>query len=350
MMRSLFSGVTGLRAHQTKMDVIGNNIANVNTIGFKKSTTTFKDLFSQTSSYSSAPTGDIGGINAQQIGLGVSVGDINIMHTPGAAQYTGNPLDFCIEGDGFFIVRTPEQEVFTRAGNFKLDSEGNLVTADGNFVLGYPTAWKTTEEATEEAADAAGVDPDAADTVYGHYIKNEAPIDEDGDVGDVPYEDGVAYDGTTASLQGIRIDTEIFYQFAVDQTGAVIAQLREDTSEADIVAAMGGAEDGAEDAIIPKGTKIVIGYVALASFTNASGLEKIGGNNYVRSQNSGPVEIGNPGDAGYGKLIGSSQEMSNVDLSQEMVDMIITQRGFQANSRIITVSDTILEELINLKR
>lgn len=319
MMRSLYSGVTGLRAHQTKMDVIGNNIANVNTIGFKKSTTTFKDLFSQTTSYASAPTGQIGGINAQQIGLGVSVGDIRMMHTPGAAQYTGNPLDFCIEGDGFFVVRTPEAEVYTRAGNFGLDQAGNLVTADGNFVLGYPVEWQPTVP-----GDPTTNPP--TPTKYGECIKD------------------ANYDGTTNSLVGISVDKDLFYQFAIDQTGAVVAQLREDTTEDKI------HPDGDAGVTIPKGTKVVIGYVALANFTNPSGLEKLGGNNYANSQNSGDPVIGAPGDAGYGKLVGSSKEMSNVDLSEEMVDMIITQRGFQANSRIITVSDTILEELINLKR
>ena len=321
MMRSLYSGVTGLRAHQTKMDVIGNNIANVNTIGFKKSTTTFKDLFSQTSSYASAPTGQIGGINAQQIGLGTQVGDIRVMHTPGASQYTGNPLDFCIEGDGFFIVRTPEGERFTRAGNFGLDESGNLVTADGNFVLGYPVSWTGTVAAT----------PDVP-AVYGSCAIDTVNFPNPG----------------TADLRGISIDTDMFYQFSVDSTGAVVAQLREDTADSDVATAL-GLQGGTAD-IIPKGTKITIGYVALGNFTNPAGLEKQGGNNYNLSANSGAVTIGRPGDAGYGKLIGSSKEMSNVDLSEEMVDMIVTQRGFQANSRIITVSDTILEELINLKR
>lgn len=324
MMRSLFSGVTGLKSHQTKMDVIGNNIANVNTIGFKKSSTTFKDLFSQTSSYASAPAAGIGGINAQQIGLGSAVGEIKVMHTPGAAQYTGNPLDFCIEGDGFFIVRTTESEVYTRAGNFNLDSDGNLVTADGNYVLGYPVDWTGTTDP----------DPDTGIVTYGHCIKSEDFIDED--TGN--------FTGGTNDLVNISVDVEKFYQFSVNDKGEVVAQLKNDTPASELHA------EGEDDDIIPKGTKVVIGYVALGSFTNPAGLEKLGGNNYAISQNSGPVEVGSPGDAGLGKLVGSSQEMSNVDLSAEMVDMIVTQRGFQANSRIITVSDTMLEELINLKR
>ncbi|MBQ9625393.1 MAG: flagellar hook-basal body complex protein [Clostridia bacterium] len=141
----------------------------------------------------------------------------------------------------------------------------------------------------------------------------------------------------------------MFYQVSVDQTGAVVAQLRDAATAKDIGDAL-GIDASADSATLPKGTKVIVGYIALASFTNPSGLEKLGANNYSRSQNSGTPEIGHPGDAGYGKLIGGSKEMSNVDLSEEVVDMIVTQRGLQANSRIITVSDSILEELINLKR
>ncbi|MEA4970129.1 MAG: flagellar hook-basal body complex protein [Candidatus Pelethousia sp.] len=138
MMRSLFSGVTGLRSHQTRMDVIGNNIANVNTVGFKKSTVTFKDLYSETISAASAASGTgagtTGGVNAKQIGLGSAVSSISVVHTPGSAQYTGNGMDVAISGDGYFVVQTPTGNMYTRAGNFYTDQAGNLVTADGYYV------------------------------------------------------------------------------------------------------------------------------------------------------------------------------------------------------------------------
>lgn len=138
MMRSLFSGVTGLKSHQTRMDVIGNNIANVNTMGFKKSSVTFKDLYSETISASSAATGvgagTTGGINAKQIGLGAQVNAVTVVHTAGSAQYTGNGMDVAISGDGFFIVETPEGTMYTRAGNFSTDQAGNLVTQGGHYV------------------------------------------------------------------------------------------------------------------------------------------------------------------------------------------------------------------------
>lgn len=138
MMRSLFSGVTGLRSHQTRMDVIGNNIANVNTVGFKKSTVTFKDLYSETISAAAAASGTgagtTGGVNAKQIGLGSAVSSISVVHTPGSAQYTGNGMDVAISGDGYFVVQTPTGNMYTRAGNFYTDQAGNLVTADGYYV------------------------------------------------------------------------------------------------------------------------------------------------------------------------------------------------------------------------
>lgn len=138
MMRSLFSGVTGLRSHQTRMDVIGNNIANVNTVGFKKSTVTFKDLYSETISAAAAASGagagTTGGVNPKQIGLGAAVNSISVVHTPGSAQYTGNGMDVAISGDGYFVVQTPTGNMYTRAGNFYTDQAGNLVTADGYYV------------------------------------------------------------------------------------------------------------------------------------------------------------------------------------------------------------------------
>lgn len=327
MMRSLFSGVTGLKSHQTKMDVIGNNISNVNTVGFKKSNVTFSDLFSETSSPASGPTGTIGGINPKQIGLGSQVGSITTVHTPGSTQYTGNPTDFGIEGDGFFIIRTPEKEVFTRAGNFKLDEQGSLVTQDGNFVLGYPTVWQDA---------VAPVPPATVGTEAGFIV-------------DPAYNPAAT---GTSGLSEIQVDTNLYTGMTVDGTGAVIVQAKNDIPIGGIRAANPGppAVTAIPSAIIPKGTKITLGYVATSTFTNPSGLQKLGGNNYDVSANSGAAAIGHPGDAGYGKLVGSSLEMSNVDLSEEMVNMIVTQRGFQANSRIITVSDSILEELINLKR
>lgn len=138
MMRSLFSGVTGLRSHQTRMDVIGNNVANVNTTGYKKSVVTFKDLYSEKVSAAAGATGTgagtTGGINAKQIGLGSAVGAISVVHSPGSSQYTGRSMDVAISGDGYFVVQTPSGLQYTRSGNFYTDTSGNLVTEAGYYV------------------------------------------------------------------------------------------------------------------------------------------------------------------------------------------------------------------------
>src|SRR4051812_23510661 len=149
MMRSLFSAISGLRVHQTMLDVTANDIANVNTVGFKGSTVSFKDALSELQSGASGPSTGLGGKNAEQIGLGVQLGAISTNMSSGAIQTTNNPFDLAIQGEGFFRVasiKTPGTPPafgtvnYTRAGNFTADSAGNLVTQDGQYVLGYAVA------------------------------------------------------------------------------------------------------------------------------------------------------------------------------------------------------------------
>ncbi|WP_438446899.1 flagellar basal body rod protein FlgG [Gorillibacterium sp. sgz5001074] len=276
MLRSLYSGVSGMRGFQTKLDVIGNNIANVNTIGFKAGRAMFKDILSQTVAGVTAPNGnDAGGVNAKQIGLGVTLGSIDTIHTPGSAMTTNVPTDLRIDGDGFFAVSsTPDQEppFLTRAGNFTVDAAGNLVNADGLFVR--------SSEGT--------------------------PI--------------VIGDDITA--------------FSISQDGALVTVNAEGVAEVTT-------------------TKIAVMKVA-----NPAGLEKIGGNLYRLTPNANPdgaIEFGdtataNNAEQGTGAIIAGQLEMSNVDLTSEFTEMIVAQRGFQANSRIITTSDEVLQEVVNLKR
>ncbi len=272
MLRSLYSGISGMRGFQTKLDVIGNNIANVNTIGFKGSRVMFKDILSQSVSGITAPEeGERGGVNAKQIGLGVTLGSIDTIHTPGSAMTTNIVTDLRIDGDGFFAVASVDgQEVpyLTRAGNFTLDGARQLVTADGLFVQ----------------------------NVGGGNIV----LDED----------------VTA--------------FSIAQDGSIIAVGADGTSE-------------------PTGQQIGIVTVA-----NPGALEKIGGNLYRFNANANPDEIeviaANDAETGTGAVISGQLEMSNVDLTNEFTEMIVAQRGFQANSRIITTSDEILNEIVSLKR
>lgn len=271
MLRSMYSGISGMKNFQTKLDVIGNNIANVNTFGFKKSRVTFKDAMYQTMSSAAAPAGNLGGMNAKQVGLGSEVGTIEAIHTESSMQTTGRILDLAIAGDGYFIVSDGTNDYYTRAGNFYLDEDGALVTADGLKVQAYNTA-------------------------------------------------------TPSVVDDVTIDLNTTYSdFTIGPTG-VISGVRKDT-----------------------GAIETIGTIALATFSNTTGLESVGGNRYTDSLNSGAPNIDVPGDA-RGTIATGKLEMSNVDLSEEFTEMIVAQRAFQANTRIITTSDEILQELVNLKR
>lgn len=260
-----------MRGFQTKLDVIGNNIANVNTIGFKGSRVMFQDMLSQKMSGVTAPTDETGGVNSRMVGLGSTISAIDVIHTPGSAMTTNVVTDLRIEGDGFFAIAPSddyETPYLTRAGNFTLDAERRLVTADGMFVLA-----------------------------------------EGGDI--------------------IQLDEEV-NAFSIGKNGEIIAANADGTSES---------------------TGIFIGLVMV---TNPRGLEQIGGNLYQMTPNSDVdiPEIGfaNDPEIGSGAIISGELEMSNVDLTAEFAEMIVSQRGFQANSRIITTSDEILQEVVNLKR
>ena len=276
MLRSLYSAITGLRNHQTRMDVIGNNIANVNTVGYKSSRVVFQDLYSQSLQPATGGTATSAGTNPQQVGLGVAISSIDIMHTRAGSQYTGNMLDVAVEGDGFFIVsedgNPANQLAYTRAGNMKIDSNGCL-TVNGMFVMGYSLPLPT---------------PPATPTL--------SPI-----------------------------DTSAYSHVSIDKNGVV-------------------------KGLDASNNEVSFAQIQLATFNNQAGLEKAGSNLYTESANSGTRTIGAPNSGAAGSLNPGALEMSNVDLAQEFTDMITTQRGFQANSRVITVSDTLLEELVNLKR
>lgn len=271
MLRSMYSGISGMRGFQTKLDVIGNNIANVNTVGFKGSRVMFQDMLSQKMSGVTAPTDEQGGVNPQMIGLGTTIGSIDTLHTPGSAMTTHIVTDLRIDGDGFFAVSQSEDmetPLLTRAGNFRLDAERRLVTASGMFVLA-----------------------------------------EGGDI--------------------IQLDEEV-NAFSISSNGEIIAVNEDGTSES---------------------TDIFIGVVRV---TNPSGLEQAGGNLYRMTPNSDvdipEIGLANDPEMGTGAIISGQLEMSNVDLTAEFTEMIVAQRGFQANSRVITTSDEILQEVVNLKR
>lgn len=281
MLRSLFSGVSGMNNHLTAQDVVANNIANVNTIGYKASTASFQDTVSQTVSEASAPIGTgaaatMGGRNAKQIGLGMTMAGIGRDMTEGSAQTTDRPMDFAIHGEGYFVLKNGTQTYYTRNGNLGVDQDGNLVTANGMLVQGVMGAGTLT--------------------------------------------------GTPGALGNITIDGTKYSDYAIDTNGYVNATNR------------------------TTGKKEQIGRLALATFNNPAGLDSVGSSCFQPSSNSGAAVNRYVNDGGAGALQSGELEMSNVSLASEMTNMIIIQRGFQANSRVITTADSMLEELVNLKR
>lgn len=300
MIRSLYSGIGGMSNFQNKLDVIGNNIANVNTFGFKKGRATFNDLVSQQMGGASTATAERGGTNPQQIGLGGGMSSIDTLTTQGSLQSTGRDLDIAISGDGYFVVRDGDADFYTRAGNFYLDSEGSLVNGDGLRVQGYLPEGGEVPDPTPEDTTNLNIPAGAS---LGEIIGNNNGVDP----------------------AGADLDTTFLESFNISQTGEI-------------------------NGVFSDGNVRVLGQIAMANFSNPGGLNKAGSNTYEATNNSGVPEVGLSGTGGRGGMVGSALEMSNVDLSAEFAEMIVSQRGFQANTRMITTSDEILQELINLKR
>ncbi|MFS8524354.1 MAG: flagellar hook protein FlgE [Limnochordales bacterium] len=517
MMRSLFAGVSGLQSHQTRMDVIGNNIANVNTVGYKAGRVTFADTLYQTIRSASAPTATRGGTNPVQVGLGVRVASIDIIHTAGSPQPTGLQTDLAMNGNGFFVLKEGEQLLFTRAGVFDLDEAGWLVSkATGLRVAGWnavegvvdtnqpieeirvPIGQTIPARATTEAVFEGNLDAEAGVPV-GHVVRmvrtvndgtddhvvtfeftktsdttwTVTAVDENGnslnvDVGGSPAE--LVFDErgrlTTSGALQVEVDGSIVSVIdegdLADEVAAVLPENPKVLTTVDVVDSLGvrhrviiefektaentwawsavdengnyldidgfGAYDPADptssrpvlrftsDGRLAPGSEIAAitlnpgtgaepvvftpdfagvsqygqpsqvgnrsqnGYaagtleeirfdsagvitgvfsngltralaqLAVATFSNNGGLVRAGDTAFEASRNSGLPQIGAAGTGDRGTVTPGALEMSNVDLSEEFTSMIITQRGFQANSRIITTSDEMLQELVNMKR
>lgn len=520
MMRSLFAGVSGLQSHQTRMDVIGNNIANVNTVGYKAGRVTFADTLYQTIRSASAPTATRGGTNPVQVGLGVRVASIDIIHTAGSPQPTGLQTDLAMNGNGFFVLKEGEQLLFTRAGVFDLDEAGWLVSkATGLRVAGWnavegvvdtnqpieeirvPIGQTIPARATTEAVFEGNLDAEAGVPVGhvvrmvrtvnvgtdGHVVTFEftktsdttwtvMAVDEDGNslvvyVGDLP-SDELVFDerGRLTTSGDLRVEVDgssdpvtvidegslanevaavlpenprvlttvdvvdslgvrhrVIIEFektaentwawsAVDENGNYLdidgfgaydpadptssrpvlrftsdGRLATDSEIAAITLNPGtGAEPvvftpdfagvsqygqpsqvgnrsqngyaagtleeirfdsaGVITGVFSNGLTRALAQLAVATFSNNGGLVRAGDTAFEASRNSGLPQIGAAGTGDRGTVTPGALEMSNVDLSEEFTSMIITQRGFQANSRIITTSDEMLQELVNMKR
>ena len=423
MLRSMFSAISGLRAHQTKMDTVANNIANVNTVGFKTQNTVFETTLTQVLRSGRGPDATEGGTNPAQVGLGVKLAAITTDFGQGKTQNTGRALDFMIQGDGFFVTENQGQQLYTRAGSFTFDGAGKLITADGNRVQGWmadaagkidtggtledlqvqygaalpPRATTSVTMSRNVMIDAAAVN--GADTnvrVAKATVYNAAGVEqrlnltwtqktvnntngnstwtlkianEDGTTTPTPVTADVAFTaggvptfsnlsaGTTAANKmtipgwgnaaGVTFD---FGQVTAQAAGTAISAVDQDGFTAGSLSSFALAEDGTITGVYTNNERRAIGKLALATFDNPSGLINMGNTSYAIGDNSGVALIGAAGTGSLGTLTSGALEMSNVDLSEEFTGLIIAQRGFQANSKVITASDELLQDLVNLKR
>ncbi|GAB6152477.1 flagellar hook protein FlgE [Desulfosporosinus burensis] len=483
MMRSLYSAISGLKNHQVKMDVIGDNVANVNTLGFKRSRASFSTMLSQTMKGASSPSATQGGTNAIQVGLGAVLGSVDKIMTQGSSQSTGKDTDLMLQGPGFFVMDNGGQIVYTRAGGFGFDRDGQLEDpASGARVMGY--SWGA-DDSTKVNWTGPGYgaikfslgdslpqdknmpikpekiqlnvenDTDLPTGVVYTFVNADTPttmkapqfvgagnMTIDGmtrvesspksgqftfkpETGIITFSEGYIRptDGSSVTAPYISyvaatnpvVDPTNPYKIIVDHMPSAGANIyTTDTSTdpptsttyrmAPSLAELNDEEDfywaentngkytitfsnksgsvpsptldlqtvGYDFLNLPRTltsfsidqTGIITGVysdgntsathkiaqIAIAKFSNDAGLNKLGGNFYTTTNNSGDPDIGAAAEDGRASIVPGAVEMSNVDLSQEFTDMIVTQRGFQANSRVITVSDSLLQELIDLKR
>lgn len=344
MLRSLYSGISGMKVNQTKLDVIGNNLANVSTTAFKGSRVNFSTTISQTLGSASAASDSLGGVNGKQVGLGAQIASIDKIMSQGSMQSTSRSLDVAVDGSGYFMVATGPaltgdaddsiaidknglgdmpantSVAYTRDGSFVLDNEGNLLTSKGYRVLGF--AMETT-------------DP-----------QQNTKIDNIEDNGNVLY---VESNNSTKAIDDKLVSLKI-----PDKVTKIDAQgTRTDVA----VKSFNISADGLITGVLETGEITALGQIAMSSFKNEVGLTDIGNNMYEPSGSSGAAIISsgknsttNRNSSGYGDILQGYLEMSGVDMAEQFTDMIVATKAFQAAGKTITTGDEILSEIINLKR
>lgn len=420
MIQAMYSGISGMKAFKSSLDVIGNNIANVNTIAYKSGRATFKEMLTQTLRSASGPDGDRGGVNPSQVGLGVLLGSVDIDGAQGSMTATGRGTDLAIEGNGLFALGNGARTFFTRDGSFSLDAERKLVSSGtGLRVLGWTADYTTgrvdntapitasssieipiggLSVARQTAKINLGGNLDASVAIGEQYPIRFAIYDSLGlthdmvitftkaanqadppnqatwdyavscpDAGGAPVKTG----SITFDSQGYSEISEIDLSFNLTAANGSVQPI-ECTMNVQKISQLNGQntvdltyQDGLplgtlEAFSIDRSGKIIgtftngsvreLGQICLAEFNNPNGLNKIGNSLLVESPNSGSPKLGLPGSGGLGLVASGFLEASNVDLANEFATMIVAQRGFQANSRIISVSDEVLQELVSLKR
>lgn len=341
MLRSLYSGISGMKVNQTKLDVIGNNLANVSTTAFKGSRVNFSTTISQTLGSASAASDSLGGVNGKQIGLGAQISSIDKIMSQGSMQSTSRSLDVAVDGSGYFMVATGpaltggntdaitikdngvenmpanNSVAYTRDGSFVLDNEGNLLTSKGYRVLGF--AMKTNDNNNNNG-------------------------------------DNIRPDGTVlyveSNNQTKAIDDKLVSLKIPDKVTKVTAQGETEVA----VKSFNISADGLITGVLETGEITALGQIAMSSFKNEVGLTDIGNNMYEPSGSSGAAIISsgknsaNRNSKGYGDILQGYLEMSGVDMAEQFTDMIVATKAFQAAGKTITTGDEILSEIINLKR
>lgn len=343
MLRSLYSGISGMKVNQTKLDVIGNNLANVSTTAFKGSRVNFSTTISQTLGSASAASDSLGGVNGKQIGLGAQISSIDKIMSQGSMQSTSRSLDVAVDGSGYFMVATgpaltggntdaitikdngvenmPANNslAYTRDGSFVLDNEGNLLTSKGYRVLGF--AMKTNDNNNNNGDN---IRPDGT-VLYVESNNQTEAIDD--------------------KLVSLKIPDKVT---KIDKAG-------QETQVA--VKSFNISSDGLITGVLETGEITALGQIAMSSFKNEVGLTDIGNNMYEPSGSSGAAIISsgknsptNRNSSGYGDILQGYLEMSGVDMAEQFTDMIVATKAFQAAGKTITTGDEILSEIINLKR
>ncbi len=421
MMRALFAGVSGLRNHLTRMDVIGNNIANVNTVAFKSSRVTFKEAFVQLVSGAARPSATLGGTNPIQIGTGVNIGSVDQMFSQGSLESTGQPLDLAIQGDAFFVLNNGQASVYSRAGNLQLDANGNLINpgtgyrvqginADdrGNFSSGTAItnvhigltdkapAQATTKialtgnlDATAKVGDLKSMTTTTYDSAGAPHVltltfTNTGPTTWDwvASVGGTPPTATVTPPGSgtvsfgptgqltsfanpgggtaiTLSPSGGGLPFDITVDPGAVNTTSGLAGFANPSNA--VVRDQNGFPSGSLVNISVDANGVISGFfdngvtrslaqIALATFNNPGGLVRSNDGMYQSTPNSGLAITGFAGGTSRSSITPGALEGSNVDISSEFTNMIITQRGFQANAKVVTTADEILNDLVNLRR
>jgi len=418
MIQAMYNGVSGLRAHKSQMDVISENIANINTTGYKTSKVNFQEMLSQTIKGATAPLASgTGGTNPMQIGLGVSVGSIDISQAQGSLISTGKSTDLAIEGNGFIILGDGSSMSFTRDGTLQIDGQGNLVAAgSGLKVLGWSanaatgaidasapvtvdsnmkipvgnlsvarktsnatyggnldaaSATNATQTTSLQIYDSLGV-PHKLNVVFKKTAGNGAwtwaatspdavTVPPAGDVrsGTITFNSTgrvISSTGTVkltlaaangATNPSLVLDFSRVTQLSGDTT---INPMSQDGLQLGVLNNFNIGKDGVISGAFSNGMTQSLGQIAMAQFSNPSGMSKAGANLLKETSNSGLSQISKPSIGGYGNIIAGFLESSNVDLATEFASMIQAQRGFQANSRVITTSDQLLQELVQLKQ